>query len=307
MTPAEIQAVRSPGSHRDGPGWQVRCIPNKFAALHIEGRFDRRGEGLYDRMNGIGAHEVIIETPDPNARFHEYSIDHISDILRMYRDRSIDLSRDERFRYIQIFRNYGESAGATMAHPHSQVIALPILPRWVREEIHQALEYWKIKERCLFCDIVTQDEDGPRMVTSNSHFVALAPFASKFPFETWIYPREHAPYFHLIPDDQIASLAMILKSTLTALSQAINDPPYNLIIHSAPQKPEKVYHGSGNRVQDYYHWHIEIIPRATKVAGFEYGTGFYINPVLPENAAQYLRDIIRAEASTRLGMQGVAR
>jgi UDPglucose--hexose-1-phosphate uridylyltransferase len=252
-------------------------------------------------MNGVGAHEVIIESPDPNARFHEFSRDHIMQILRMYRDRVSDLTNDDRFRYIQVFRNYGEAAGANIPHPHSQVFALPILPRWVREEIQQGLEYWNLKERCIFCDITSQDENGPRMVTASDHFVALAPFASKFPFETWIYPREHAAYFHQTPDEKLEDLARILKRTLTALALAINDPPYNLIIHSAPQNPEKAYHTRGARVQDYYHWHIEIIPRATKVAGFEYGTGFYINSVMPEKGAEYLRSILHEATEHRTG------
>jgi UDPglucose--hexose-1-phosphate uridylyltransferase len=255
-------------------------------------------------MNGIGAHEVIIETPDPNARFHEFPLEHIRDILGMYRDRARDLANDDRFRYIQIFRNYGEVAGATIPHPHSQVIALPILPRWVREEIQQAMEYWLLKERCIFCDIVAQDENGPRMVTASDYFVSLAPFASKFPFETWIYPRDHAAYFHQIPDDQLSDLAVILKDSLTGLALAINDPPYNLIIHSAPLNPEKAYHTRRARVQDYYHWHIEIIPRATKVAGFEYGTGFYINSVYPEQAAEYLRSIIADFRQAKAGVGG---
>lgn len=302
MTPPEIMALRAPGSRRDGPGWSVRAIPNQFAVLKIEGKFDRRGEGLYDMMNGIGAHEVVIETPRHDARLSEFPPEKIQEILWVLRERAADLLRDQRFRYIQIFKNQGGGAGATIAHPHSQLVALPILPRWVREELTQSYEYFRLKERCLFCDIIAQDTRTPRLVYENDHFVSLAPFASKFPFETWIYPKEHSSSFHTTPDAHLPALADALKTTLLAFRQAISDPPYNLIIHSAPQNPERSYHDRRARVQDHYHWHIEIIPRATRVAGFEYGTGFYINSVFPESAAEFLRQVIeegRAEKGGR--------
>ncbi len=292
MTPPEIIAVRPGGSRRDGPGWSVRAIPNQFAALNIEGKFDRRGEGLYDMMNGIGAHEVVIETPLHNARFSDYSVEEIDKILWVMRERATDLMKDPRFRYIQIFKNQGGGAGATIDHPHSQIVALPILPRWVREEISQSYEYYLLKERCLFCDIISQDSQSSRLVYENDHFVALAPFASKFPFETWVYPKEHSQSFHLIADNALPALADVLKTTLSAFRRAMSNPPYNLIIHSAPQNPEPSYHAPRAKVQDHYHWHIELIPRGTKLAGFEYGTGFYINSVLPEKAAEFLRQVI---------------
>lgn len=304
MTPPEIISIRPPGSRRDGTGWSVRAIPNQFAVLNIEGKFDRRGEGLYDMMNGIGAHEVVIETPQHDGRISDYTPERIQEILWILRERSADLLKDSRFRYIQIFKNQGGSAGATISHPHSQIVALPILPRWVREELTQSYEYFLRKERCIFCDIIAQDHKSPRLVYENEHFVVLAPFASKFAFETWIYPKEHSSHFHLTPDLQLPALADALKTTLLAFRQAISNPPYNLIIHSAPQNPERSYHDGRAKVTEHYHWHIEVIPRATKVAGFEYGTGFYINSVLPEKAAEFLRQIIdeqRAAIAHRRG------
>lgn len=297
MTPPEILAIRPATTKPDTQGWSVRAIPNQFAVLRIEGKFDRRGEGIYDAMNGVGAHEVIIETPQHDAFFYQYTPAKLSEVLRVYRDRTVDLMKDQRFRYIQIFRNYGEAAGANITHPHSQIIALPILPRHVREEINQAYDHWTQKERCLFCDIINQDSQSPRLVYENQDFIALEPYASKSPFETWIYPKEHSPWFHTIPDVQLDSLGEILKVTLSAFAHAMAEPAYNLIIHSAPLQPEKSYHSTRARIQDHYHWHIEIVPRVYKVAGFEYGTGFYINSVPPEDAAEYLRQTISEQAA----------
>ena len=294
MTPSEIHSVRPAGGHRDGPGWTVRTIPNQSAVLNIEGKFDRRGEGLYDVMNGIGAHEVVIETPHHDGQMPDYPEPHMTAYLTTLRERAADLLNDARFRYIQIFKNHGGSAGATMPHPHSQIVALPILPRWVREQLDHTYEYYLLKERCLICDIISQElASGARVVYENDHFTALTPFASKFPFETWIYPKEHAPYFHTTPDNMMPDLADCLTTTLKAFNRAISHPPYNLIFHSAPRNPERAYHSDTRaKVTDHFHWHIELIPRATKVAGFEYGTGFYINNVLPESAAEYLRQVI---------------
>lgn len=298
MTPPEIRAVRPPGSRRDGPGWTSRVVPNQLAILHIEGKLDRRGEGLYDMTNGLGAHEVIIETPEHNALLQNYPNEKIQEILAVFRERTQDLLRDTRFRYIQIFRNYGDVSDANIKHPHSQVIALPILPRWVREQINASYEYWLIKERCLICDIIAQDTGGSRFVYENESFVVLEPFAAKFPFETWIFPKEHASAFRGITDALLPALADALKVTFSALSRAISNPPYNMIFHSAPSNPEKQYHNKRANINDYYHWHIEILPRASKGAGFEYGTGFYINSVLPEHSAEFLRAAVKEAETT---------
>lgn len=287
----EIRAIRPPMLRGNSPGWSVRVIPNQFALLHIEGKFGRRGEGLYDMMNGVGAHEVIIETPEHDANFYEYSLEKMHEILAMYRERQCDLMRDNRFRHIQIFRNYAESF-ATVSHPHSQVMALPIAPRWVLSEIDHAFEYWRLKERCIFCDIISQDTRSPRIVFENDNFTVLEPFASRQPFETWIFPKDHMPSYHTITDSAIDSLADALKITLTALAQALSNPPYSMIIHSSPAQPEKRYNTERAKMQDYFHWHIEIIPHSAAAIGFDYGTGFYINPVMPEEAAEFLRSVI---------------
>jgi UDPglucose--hexose-1-phosphate uridylyltransferase len=289
----EISAYRAPGSAKNSAGWRVRTVPNKYALLRIEGKFDRRGEGLYDMMNAVGAHEVLIETPDHNGQMHEYTLAAIEEILRMARDRVADLTLDTRFRYIQVFRNHRRRAGESLSHPTSQIIALPVVPRWVREEINQARDHWLQKERCIFCDIINQDSAGPRMICDNESFVALTPYASRFPYEFWIYPKDHTHLFHTTPDMGLAALADILRTTLGALYATLDDPAYNLIVHQAPVQPEKFYHDAKARVNDFYHWHIEVLPRVVRVSGFEYGTGFYVNPVLPETAAAQYRARIR--------------
>jgi UDPglucose--hexose-1-phosphate uridylyltransferase len=279
-TPNEVMSYREPDTLPNQKGWEVRVIPNKFPALEIEGDLDRTGLGLYDMMNGIGAHEVIIESPGHNDGFHSYSKDQIFRILRAYTDRYRDLKRDRRFRYILIFKNHGEAAGASLDHPHSQLIATPIIPKRAMEEIEGARRYYYYKERCVFCDVIRQElSSGKRIIHENENFVAFAPFASRFPFETWIAPKEHKDSFGDIDNNEIEGLADIMKGTLSKLVKALGNPPFNYIIHTAP---------CDEHCSDYFHWHLEIMPRLTKVAGFEWGSGFYVNPMPPEKAAEYL-------------------
>lgn len=279
-TPPEVLAYREGSSMPDSPGWWVRVVPNKFPALEIEGPLNRRGEGMYDCMTGIGAHEVLIETPEHNLGLCDLPLRQLQEILWAFRDRVIELKKDPRFRYALIFKNYGREAGASLDHPHSQIIAMPIVPKRVQEEVEGARRYWEYKERCVFCDIIHQEQrDQQRVVLENSGFIAVAPFASRFPFETWIMPKEHALYFHEIQKNQIVDLADILRRLLGRLKDILDDPPYNFMIHTAPFERSGI---------PYYHWHIEVIPKLTRVAGFEWGTGFYINPTPPEDAARYL-------------------
>jgi len=282
-TPSEILAYREPGTLPNAPGWTTRVVPNKFPALQIEGGLDRRGEGLYDKMNGIGAHEVIIETTDHSKELSQLDEEQIENVLWAFRDRVMDLKNDNRFRYILIFKNHGENAGASLEHSHTQLIATPIIPKVVTEELDGALQHYRLKERCVFCDMIEQElREGKRIVSENEHFVSFGPFAPRFPFETWILPRSHISAFEDSQKGEFRSLARALRDTLGRINKALNHPHYNFIVHSAPCRDPRL---------DYYHWHIEIMPKLTKVAGFEWGTGFYINPTSPEEAAQYLRDI----------------
>lgn len=297
-TPPEVKAFRNADTKPDTPGWSVRTIPNKFAALRIEGDLERRGEGIYDLMNGVGAHEVIVETPNHTDHIGYYEPAKMQEVLLMYRQRYNDLLLDDRFRYIQIFRNHGDVAGMSLEHPHSQLVALPITPRWVKEELASALAYYRIKERCLFCDIIHQELSArERVVFENENFVTIEPFASKFPFETWLFPKQHSHDFGETSDQQIADLAQALQRTLYAIAECLQDPPLNYLLHSAPRITDYGDRRTDVTVEMDYHWHIEIFPRVTKMAGFEWGTGFYINPMLPETAAAELRRVFDAYSS----------
>ncbi len=282
-TPPEILAYRSDGSGRNTPGWSLRCVPNKFPALGIEGSLSRQGEGLYDKMSGIGAHEVIIETPDHNQTLASLAPRRVEDVIWAYRDRITDLKKDKRFKYILIFKNHGEAAGASLEHTHSQLIALPVVPKRVREEVDGAREHYTFKERCIFCDIIRQEtESGVRMIAENPAFVAMAPFAPRFPFEMWILPKTHQSAFEESQKFEFEQLAVILKDMLARLDRVLDFPAYNYIVHTSPLQESTT---------DYYHWHLEIMPKLTKVAGFEWGTGFYINPTPPEESAKFLREV----------------
>jgi len=281
-TPPEIIALRDNGTLPNSPGWSLRVVPNKFPALRIEGELNREGDGIYDKMNGIGAHEVVIETPSHYETLTALPLKAIENVLWAYRSRIIDLRRDERLRYVLVFKNYGVAAGASLEHSHSQIIALPIVPTRVREEIEGAKTYFLYKDRCVFCDIIRQElSQRSRVITENNSFVSIAPFASRFPFETWILPKTHHPSFEHAEPSSYALAAQTLSDTLQRLNQVLDDPPYNYIIHTS---------SSPELDQEHYHWHFEVMPKLTKVAGFEWGTGFYINPTPPEEAAEYLRE-----------------
>ena len=281
-TPPEIIAYRSDGSLRNAPGWSLRVVSNKFPALGIEGSLNRQGEGLYDKMNGIGAHEVIIETPDHQKTLAMLSPRQIEDVLWAYRDRILDLRKDRRFKYIMIFKNHGEAAGASLEHTHSQLIALPVVPKRVLEETGGARDYFNFKERCIFCDIIRQEtESGIRVIADTPAFIAVAPFAPRFPFEIWIMPRVHQSAFEDSHKQEFEQLALMLKDMLMRLDKVLDYPAYNYIIHTSPI-PESP--------NEHYHWHLEIMPKLTKIAGFEWGTGFHINPTPPEESAKFLRE-----------------
>jgi UDPglucose--hexose-1-phosphate uridylyltransferase len=225
-------------------------------------------------MNGIGAHEVIIETPDHTKDLADLSVDEVKRVILAYRDRIIDLKKDVRFRYIMIFKNQGEAAGASLEHSHSQLIATPVVPKRVFEEFEGAKRYYEYKERCIFCDINRQEiQNGVRVIARNENFVSIAPFASRFPFEIWTLPLAHNSFFESINESEARAFAEMLKTTLSRLTKALNSSPVD-----SPS-------------QHFYHWHVEIIPKLIKVAGFEWGTGFYINPTTPEDAAHFLREI----------------
>ena len=282
MTPPEIYVVRPSGGTPNGPGWQLRVVSNKFPALKIEGELNRRGLGVFDLCNGVGAHEVIVETPDHARQMADLSVAELTEVVKAFKLRSLDLRGDRRLKYTLIFKNFGLPAGASLEHTHSQLIALPIVPKRVQEELKGAERYFEFRDRCPYCDMLRQElQDDARLVCDNRSFIAICPFMSSFPFELWILPKEHHPDFAQIGAEGIGDFARILRETLVRLRTALSNPSYNFIIHTAPIEP---------RQREEYHWHLELIPKLTKIAGFEWGTGFYINPTPPEFAAKVLRD-----------------
>lgn len=282
-TPPEIMAVRDDGSEPNTPGWDIRVVSNKFPALQIEGDLVKRARGIYDTMTGVGAHEVFIETPQHDKTISTLPFEHMIKLMKIYRDRLYDLEKDRRFQYILIFRNSGQAAGASLMHPHSQLIATPTIPKRIMEELMGVRRYLDFKERCVFCDMVDEERIfGKRIVCENDEFISFNPFAARFPFESWIMPKAHEACFKCMTDEQIPKLAEVLQETIRRIDKCLNFPPYNYVLHTRPVNVEQEY---------VYHWHFEIIPRLTYIAGFEWGTGFYINPTPPEVSAEFLREV----------------
>jgi len=282
-TPSEIVAYRNKGAEANREGWRVRVVPNKFPALEIEGDLNNRGEGIYDMMRGVGAHEVIIESPQHVVSTSELTDQNMQEVLWVYRDRLVDLKKDPRLVYGMIFKNVGAAAGASLEHSHSQLIVTPVVPIAVWEEMTGSLEFYNYRGRCIYCDMTQQElASEKRIVLDSPGFVAICPFASRFPFETWILPKVHSSHFENIRKNGVEELGTMMRQVIGKIETALDRPAYNYIIHTAPFDSQELGH---------YHWHIEIMPRLTKTAGFEWGTGFYINPVPPEEAAAFLRDV----------------
>ena len=280
MTPPEIISYRKNGTQPDTPGWWIRVVPNKYPALRIEGELNRREGGIYDMMNGIGAHEVIIESPLHIEDVLSMNQKTVEEVIWVYRDRMRDLMKDSRFEYVLIFKNKGRVAGASLHHSHSQLIATPVVPKRVEEEMEGSQKYFALNGRCGFCDMVNQElKSKERLLWENENCVSLCPFASRFPYEMQILPKRHCSDFERISQSELVSLAEMLRKCIGVLNRVIPGVPYNYIIHTSPYTQPDL---------DYYHWHLEIIPRLVRVAGFEWGTGFYINHVAPEEAVTHL-------------------
>ncbi len=277
LTPEQILAIEEGGRGK----WAVRVVPAKFPFFRIEGELDKRPEGMYDLMNAIGAHEIIIETPDHRGSLGRMGSDQIQRILKAYKGRSSDLAGDKRFRQIVILKNH---PGVFYVHPHSHVLAMPVIPRRIDEEVWGTLDYFRRKERCIFCDIIKEEiTSGKRIILETPHFLFFCPFASRYPFEIWIIPRRHAPDFVSIGDDEMWDLAAGMETIFGRLLRLLQDPPFSFSFHSSPIQEE--YH------KQEYHWHVEIRPRIGLREGFEWGTGFFVNSTPPELAAIHLREV----------------
>jgi len=282
QTPPEIMAYREKDTGKDMPGWWVRVVPNKFPAVAVDGDLFLKQRGLYNFMEGVGAHEVIIEAAVHEPGLDSQTVKQVEEVIWAWRERSMDLRRDKRFKYIQIFKNTGSTAGASLEHTHSQLIAMPMVPQEVKQEIEGMKEYFTRRGSCVLCDIIRQEVvERDRVIVDGVYFLAFTPFASRFPFETWIVPKEHQHDFGQIREEQVRDLAALLRTVFLKMSVLIRNIPYNVVLHTSPVNLEE---------ELQYHWHLEILPRLTIIAGFELGAGYFINPTPPEMAAQALRE-----------------
>ena len=291
LTPPEIFALRKKDSKPNTPGWSVRVIPSIAPFLTIQGDLDRHGNGMYDLMNGIGAHEVIIATPDHDPGTFIKDTFQIEKLTEVIIKRIKELKKDTRLKYVLIFKNHGKVAGGSnIRHQHLQLIATPATPKRVKEELVGAKHYFDYKDRCIFCDIVRQEKDqNQRVVMNLDGFIAINPYCSRFPFETWILPTKHSCDFDAMTKEEIKGYSRVFQLTMERLSNTLGVFPYNIVLHIAPFRRRKKK-GYWETIHEDYHWHIEIMPRLTQVAGFEWGSGFYINPVPPEEACKYLKE-----------------
>jgi UDPglucose--hexose-1-phosphate uridylyltransferase len=283
MTPPEVFAYRANPEHSDRPGWTVRVVPNKYPAVVNDGNSSKHKDGIYESMNGLGVHEVIIESPDHVENMAMLSEKQLEQVLLAYRDRMLHLRPDKRWRYILVYKNQGTEAGATLPHVHSQLIALPLVPKEVAEEMTGAREYFDSTGDCIYCDLIRREIlDGRRIVAWNERFVIFCPYASGFSYQVSVLPRKHLSCFEATSRDDLAELSHTLRQILVRLNRQLADPPFNYMIHSSQL---------GEAENGYYHWRMEIMPKLAQVAGFELGSGSYINPVVPEDAARLLREV----------------
>jgi UDPglucose--hexose-1-phosphate uridylyltransferase len=276
----ELLAVRQ-GSPADAPGWDLRVVPNRVPVLRVEAGGYGARDGLLEHQPGLGAHEVVVESPRHDASWFTMSADELARVLRAWRDRMADLRRDTRMRSALAFKNHGVRAGARLSHPHSQVVAMPRVPPRIDDEVKGAERHHAATGRCVFCDLVAQEVGaGTREVAATASCVALAPYASRAPFEVCLIPRGHGARFEAASADDIAGVAEVLRHVLGHLDAQLGRPAFNAVLHSAPY---------GTALDAAYHWHLELVPRVLRATGFAIGTGTAINPVSAERAARVLR------------------
>lgn len=279
MTPPEVYALRLAASEPNGPGWEVRVVPNKFPAF-AKGEGVRNSTSMYPRRGAEGAHEVIIHSPKHFSDISRMGEEEVEKVLRVYKNRYSFHSRQDFVRYIQIIVNHGVESGASIPHSHSQLFALPVVPPLIQEEIAGSLWHQKSRSKCALCDMVESELDAQeRLITKNRHFIAFSPFAARFPFEAWIVPREHRESFEKIEEEELESMAFILKDVLSRYREKLGEVSYNYFIHTAPCD------GSD---YPYYHWHLETFPRTTIPGSFEAGTSMMINVTTPEECSDFL-------------------
>lgn len=278
-----LETYRTPPGDPLSPGWRVRAVPNKFAALSAEGELVRMNVGLKRTISGVGQHEVIIESPDHSATLAQMDDAEVGQAIAAYLQRARAVLEDSRVEHVTLFKNHGPAAGTSLEHPHAQLIGTPIIPHEVRDRLETALAFYDDTGRCIFCATLEDErEEGIRIVEENDHFAAFVPFAALSPFHLWIYPKRHCASFLCIEPEEVPSLARLLRRTLRRLYDGLGDPDFNFVIRTAPKESEQVR---------YYHWYLTIVPRLTKTAGFELGSGMFINTASPEESAQFLRGV----------------
>lgn len=294
LTTPEVYALRPAGTAPNGPGWEVRAVLSQMPMLADKTDDGHsHGVGIYDMRAGVGRHEVIVETPHHRHDLDEFPLEHVEKVVRTYAQRIAELEKDPRFDYPLLFKNHGLISGTAVdviRHSRSQLIGLPIIPKRAKEELQMTKNYFERRERCVFCDILSQETAGrTRTVTENGSFFAYCPFASRAPFEMWILPKKHSADFAKTEGGAFTDLAWVLRQCLVRLRNVLEDPPYNIILHTVPFRHRKktVY---WKTIEEDYHWYLQITPHLTMSAGFEWGTGIHINPTPPEEAAQLLRD-----------------
>ncbi|MDP2168096.1 MAG: HIT domain-containing protein [Thermodesulfovibrionales bacterium] len=288
-TPPEIAAIRANGTEPNTPGWAARVIPNPKPILHIEGDLDRRGVGMYDRMNSVGANEILIETPEHGLRAEDMGSEQVKKVFSLYKERMADLEKDARMRYIFICKNSGRGAGAMYSHSHSEITATPVIPKLLKEELDSAKHYYAYKERCIFCDIMTEEQRaGARVIADSGHFIAFCPYAPKFPFDFWVMPKRHSCAFQDMSGDELDDLSVLMTSLLKKLRGVLDEPAFHYVVHTAPNRIPRRDHW--HTLGDDFHWHIEVTPRLVRSSGFEWGSDFYVLTTTPEDAAKYLKE-----------------
>jgi len=283
-TPPEV--LRLPLSSRNSD-WSVRVVPNLFSALALDGDILRPETGyFYRKRAGIGVHEVIIDTPSHNTVMALMAYEHVEEVLAAYQQRYNTLKQNRQLKFITIFKNHGWTSGTSLAHPHSQLVATPVIATYYNRKFDVAHEYYVDIARCLYCDLLTEElNKGDRIVTETKNFVVFHPYASHVPYETWIIPKEHCASFGLLPRTHLAELATVLKDSLLCLYRGLDDPDFNLMIDTATTEDEE---------DPYYHWHIRIMPRLTTIAGFEMGSGIRINMALPEDTVKLMKQVTKS-------------
>jgi UDPglucose--hexose-1-phosphate uridylyltransferase len=286
QTPAPIREFMG----ADG-AWLVRCFAAANPVLQIEAAENKRADGLYDKMGTLGADELIVENRSHVKTFSTFDRSEMSLVIDMYIDRLRDLKKDERFKYVQIFKNHGELAGSYIFHPHSHVLAMPILPYQVAAEITNSRNHYLLKERCLLCDIVSQEiRQGRRIVLATEHFIVITPFASRMAFEVWIVPRCHSPHFDSglssLKDDFVA----VLLDTMKRIEKVAS--AYSVVLHTSPTSRGHVFESDEPSIEDYYHWHIEILPRDINSSKFRREDQIFTTLISPEETAVLLKEVI---------------